>query len=404
MNKILFVSQYFYPEEFRGNDIAFDWVNRGDQVTVITAVPNYPFGKFFKGYGILKKNKEYIRGVEVIRVPVIPRGNGKGLMLMLNYLSFAFFSCIYAFKLSLTRKFDSVFVQQLSPVTMALPGIVVKKMQRIPLILWVLDLWPESLTSAGNIKNKAVLWFFEKIVRIIYSNSDKILISSMGFESSIISKGDYTEKVKYFPNWAEDVFSETNFSIDIPELPNGFIIMFAGNVGEAQDFDNVLSAALLLKSKKQIKFVILGDGRKRAWIEKFCIENDLNETVYCLGRFPISSMPVFFQKADLMLVSLKDEPVFNLTLPAKIQAYMISGKPIIGMMNGEGANVINQSECGLCARASDSNELKDKILELSKLSKVELIELGQNGKVFAKKHFNKQVLLDDLYSQINLKY
>lgn len=238
----------------------------------------------------------------------------------------------------------------------------------------------QSLTSAGNINNKTILWFFEKIVRIIYSNSDKILISSMGFESSINIKGDYNKKIIYFPNWAEDVFSKTNSSINIPKLPNGFIIMFAGNVGEAQDFDNVLKAAIQLKSEKQIKFVILGDGRKRTWIEKFCIENDLNETVYCLGRFPIKSMPNFFQKADLMLVSLKDEPVFNLTLPAKIQAYMISGKPIIGMMNGEGANIINLSGCGLCAKASDSKELKDKILELSKLSKIELEELGRKGK------------------------
>ena len=397
--KYLFVTQYFYPEEFRGNDIAFDWAARGDKVTVITAVPNYPSGKFLKGYGWFKRRKEMIRGVEVIRIPVISRGKGSSIRLMLNYFSFAIFGSLYAIYLGYHKKFDAIFVQQLSPVTMALPGIVVKKIQKIPLYIWVLDLWPESLTSAGNVNNKIVLSFFERIVRLIFRNSDKILISSRGFETSICQKGDFNRKITYFPNWAEDTFTESSV-YDLPNLPGGFIVMFAGNIGEAQDFENVMKAAALLKDDKQIKFIILGDGRKKSWMDEFCVQHELSDSVFSLGRFPLASMPVFFAKADVMLVSLKDEPIFNLTLPAKIQAYMKCAKPIVGMMNGDGANTILQAQCGLCAKAGDYEGLAKTIQYMAKMDQQKIEEFGTNGYDFALKHYSKTKLLDELYFNI----
>jgi glycosyltransferase involved in cell wall biosynthesis len=398
--KYLFISQYFYPEEFRGNDIAFDWAKRGDHVTVITAIPNYPTGKFFQGYGLLKKRKEVIHGVNVIRIPVIPRGQGNNIMLMLNYFSFAFFGSLYVFFLSFTTKFDSIFVQQLSPITLAIPAVVAKKIQKVPLYLWVLDLWPESLTSAGNIHNKLILGTFEGIVKFIYKNSDKILISSKEFRASICSKGDFNSKIIYFPNWAEDIFNVSAEDYKLPPLPDGFIVMFAGNIGEAQDLENVMKAAYFLKDQKQIKFVILGDGRKKAWTDEFCLKYELTDTVYCLGRYPLISMPYFFAKADLMLVSLKDEPIFNLTLPAKIQAYMAACKPIVGMMNGEGARIIDNAQCGVCAKASDYEALANNIKMLSMIEKRDIDQLGLNGQNFAKMQFNKSILLDNLYFEI----
>ncbi|MHB9056346.1 MAG: glycosyltransferase family 4 protein [Paludibacteraceae bacterium] len=394
--KILFISQYFYPEEFRGNDIAFDWVERGYEVTVICAVPNYPKGKYFEGYGLFRNRKEVINGVNIIRIPVIPRGNASGIMLMLNYFSFAILGSIFSLFHSIWIKYDLVFVQQLSPVTMALPAVIIKRIQKIPLILWVLDLWPESLKSAGKINNKFIIGFFEILVKYIYRNSSTILISSKGFKSQICAKGVSSEKIKYFPNWAEDSFKKVNRDLKIPILPEGFIVMFAGNIGEAQDFESVLSAALKLKENKKIKFVLIGDGRKRKWVEDYCNENNLKETVYCLGRFPLDTMPLFFEKASVMMVSLKDEYIFNLTLPAKVQAYMISGKPLIGMMNGEGNKIINETGCGYCVNATDSDEFSKKILAMSKLRQEELQRMGQLGADYANFNFDKKILLNKL--------
>lgn len=397
--KILFVTQYFYPEIFRGNDIAFDLANKGESVTVITAVPNYPSGSFFKGYGIFRRRKEIINNVEIIRIPVIPRGRGGALQLFLNYFSFALFSSIYCFFLALRKKFNCIFVQQLSPVTLVLPAIVFKKIQKIPLYLWVLDLWPESLTSAGGVKNRIILSFFENIVKAAYRNADKILISSKGFEKSIIEKGDFKKKIIYFPNWAEDVFNETK-EIDIPELPRGFLIMFAGNIGEAQNFENVLKTALLLKENKEIKFIIIGDGRKKDWISKFILDNNLNNTVFLLGRFPIEAMPSFFNEASVMLLPLKDELIFNLTVPAKLQAYMASSKPVLGMLNGEGAKLIMDAGCGYSVEADNYVGLAEKIEELSNLPKSELLKIGANGRSYCDEFFNKKKSLSHLYELI----
>lgn len=398
--KHLFVSQYFYPEEFRGNEIAFDWAKRGDKVTVISAIPNYPKGKFFEGYGLFKKRREYINGVEIIRVPVVPRGNDNNLMLILNYLSFAVLGSLYALFISLSRKFDDIFVQQLSPVTIALPAIVVKKIQKIPLYLWVLDLWPESITSTTNIQNTNIINIINSIVRFIYKNSNKILISSKGFESSICKKGDFAAKIEHFPNWAEFEFSNS-VKFNIPDLPNGFIVMFAGNIGEAQDFEKVMHTALLLKYDPKIKFVILGDGRKKKWIDEFCSQNKLEDTVHCLGRFPLASMPSFFEKADVMFLSLMDKEIFNLTLPAKIQAYMAAKKPVIGMMNGDGANVISEAKCGFSVNAGDSEGLAKIIKEISLLESNELSIFGKNGFEYAQENFNRTKLLNNLYLQIS---
>ena len=399
--KILFISQYFYPEEFRGNDIAFDWVERGNNVTVITSIPNYPKGHFFDGYGLFKKRKEIIKGVRIIRIPVIPRGNGSGFSLLLNYLSFALFASVFAFFHSFNEKYEVVFVQQLSPVTMALPAIVIKNCQKIPLVLWVLDLWPESLTSAGNINNKLILDFFKKIVTYIYQKSDRILISSKSFGNSILEKGNFNSKIAYFPNWADTAFSFTKKSFSLPNIPEGFIIMFAGNIGEAQDFENILKAADALRDNKRIKFIILGDGRKKVWVENYCKINNLEDTFICLGRFPIEAMPSFFEKSDVMLLSLKDEPTFNMTLPAKAQAYMMSGKPIIGMVNGEGKNLINEAKCGLCVDAGDYVALSESIKSLCEMNSIQLKKLGENGKQYALANFDKSILLNRLYKEID---
>ncbi len=401
--KILFITQYFYPEIFRGNDIAF-YLARENNVTVVTAVPNYPKGSFFDGYGTFYKSRETINGIRIVRVPTIPRGEAGKLRLALNYLTYMLFASLYTIKLALTEKFDFVFVQQLSPVTMAIPGVLYKKLRKVPLYTWVLDLWPESLQSAGGINNRYLLQIFTSIARLIYRNSSKILISSRGFRNSIIDKVGDTGKLIYFPNWAEDIFENPPAeTVETPALLSGFRIMFAGNIGEAQDFPSIIQAALLLKDKKEIKFIIIGEGRKKRWLETFILENKLEETVQLLGGFPISYMPYLFEKADVMLVSLKDELIFNITIPAKIQAYMASSKPIIAMMNGEGATLIKESECGFTIGAGEYEKLSDEIKNIYQFPSDKLKEYGERGKKYYMKYFSKQMCLDNLYKILELE-
>lgn len=400
--RILVVTQYFYPENFKSNDLAFDLAKRGHEVTVLTGLPNYPKGKIYKGYGVFKKRKEILNGVKIIRSLVIPRGKGNGLMLALNYFSWAFFASFRACILALFHKYDAIVVHETSPITQGFPALVVKKIQAIPIYFWVLDLWPESLQSAGGINNKSVLDFFTSITKLMYNHSKKILISSRGFEESILKKGDYAEKLEYFPNWAEDVFSEKKHAI-IPTLPDGFIVMFTGNIGEAQDFDHVMQAALLLKEDKDIKFVFIGDGRKKAWVDNFIQSHKLHDTVFTLGHFPITSMPAFLEQANVMLLSLKDDYIFSLTIPAKLQFYMSAGKPIVGMINGEAGSVIERVNCGLSAPAGDYQALVRNIKKLKEKDTTELNKLGRNGRDYYKKHFTLKTCMDHLCLLLNAK-
>ncbi|MBR4298381.1 MAG: glycosyltransferase family 4 protein, partial [Bacteroidales bacterium] len=283
--RVLLVTQYFYPENFKSNDVAFELAARGHDVTVLTGLPNYPGGKIFDGYGMFRRRVETVNGVKVLRTLVVPRGNGGGMRLALNYLSWAFIASVWAFFLALFRKYDAVIVHETSPITQGFPALVVKAIQRIPMYFWVLDLWPESLQAAGNINNRYVLGLFSRIAALMYRNSSKILMSSKGFRESILDKGDFEDRLVYFPNWAEDVFS-TDETKPLPELPDGFKIMFAGNIGEAQDFENVMNAALLLKGTG-VRMVIVGDGRKKQWVDRFVEENMLQDVVYMMGRYPL---------------------------------------------------------------------------------------------------------------------
>lgn len=393
--KILFVCQYFYPENFKGNDIVFDLVKKGYQITVLTAKPNYPHGKFYKGYSFFGKRKENINGVKVIRVPVYPRRNGKGIHLILNYVSFVFFS-YFAILFRIKEKFDSVFIQQLSPVTMAFPGFWIKKKQNIPVFLWVLDLWPESVIATTKLKKGYVIKFLDHIVRSFYNKSDVILISSNYFKKSILEKcDDKNKKVVYFPNWAEDIFEKKAFKkYKLPPFPSGFNVMFAGNIGESHGFETILKAAKRT-ADFGINWIVVGAGRKYEWIKNQIFERKLSN-VYLMGRHPLETMPLFFKKADAMLISLKNDPIFSLTVPAKFQAYIASGKIVLGAINGECSDLIKQSGVGICVPAMADKELANASIKLSKSTTKEREKMSRNAKAFYKKYFSKKMLLNQL--------
>lgn len=394
MRRVLIITQNFYPENFKSNDIAFELARKGYIVDALVGIPNYPIGKYFKGYGIFSKRIEKINGVNVYRVLQIPRGKNNRLLLTLNYLSFVVFCCFWIFIFSIYKKYDLIFVQGTSPITQALPGVLLKKLKNVPLYFWVLDLWPDSLKSAGNISNKAIISFFESITKIIYNNSEKILISSKSFKDSIIQKGNYSEKIVYFPNWAEDIFINSK-QVNRHNFPDGFKIMFAGNIGEAQDFESILNAALITKEHSNIKWLIVGDGRKKEWATEFVKNNDLSETVFFFGKHPIELMPSFYEQADAMLVTLKDNELFNITVPARLQTYMASAKPILGMINGETAFIIRDSDCGYVVNSGDYFGLVEHIKKIIQ-NPEPFTKLGLNGHNYFLKYFLKQKCIDNL--------
>lgn len=400
--KILFVCQYFYPETFRGNDIAFHLAEEGHDVHVVTGIPNYPKGKFFPGYGLFKKRHEVINGVRVTRLPLVPRGEDNKIMLMLNFFSFFIVGWFWMLFYALWHKYDLVFCQQLSPVMMSSPAVLYKKMRHVPLYTWVLDLWPESLTAAGGINNKYILGFFNLFVKSEYKNSDKILTSSKSFDQSILKYGDYKDKVIYYPQWSDGASNASGLNFALPEKlqelsSNGdFIVMFAGAVGEAHGMECNMQAALKTKEYKNIKWVIVGDGRRLDWVRSFVKENGIEETVITLGRFPSETMPLFFEKADVMLVSLTDSPLFNMYSPAKIASYMAAERPIIAALNGEGGDVIRAAECGWNVKAGDSDSLAKLVIALSQTDRQELAVKGQKGKAYYDKFFTKDECLKKL--------
>lgn len=395
--KILIVSQYFWPENFRINDLALELKSRGHEVEVLTGKPNYPKGVFFDGYGFFTRRKDSFNGIKIRRVPLIPRKNGNSIQLMLNYFSFVLFAC--ARILFSRKRYDVTITFAISPITQIYPALLHKRLFKSKALLWVQDLWPESVTAAGKINSSFILKVLDRMVANIYKKTDKILVQSPAFIDSVKSKGGKDEQIEYIPNWAEDLFVEpvNNIPNAIRRLvPDGFKILFAGNIGEAQDFGSILKAAQLTKENKEIQWVVVGDGRNKSWVDEQIKEMNLEDTVHLIGRFPLEDMPYFFSLADIMLVSLKDEEIFSLTIPSKIQSYMATGKPILSMLNGVGNKIIKDSGCGFTANAGDYEKLAENVLKAYKTNKETLNLKGHNGKMFYQKEFEKQAIINKL--------
>jgi glycosyltransferase involved in cell wall biosynthesis len=395
-------TNHFFPEDFKVNDIAFELAKRGNEITVITAIPDYPQGKFYNGYSLYKRKREKVNGVLVYRLPIIPRGKGRKIEIIINYVSYFFSTLFFTFYFLYEKKYDAVFVHLTSPFFIGLPAVFLKRKKHIPLIFWVLDLWPESLSAAGGITSKFFLDIQKKMVQYVYNNCDKILISSQGFKKSICEKGNYADKLIYFPNWAEDVSknpAKINLDMIIPFsnfANDDFILLFAGNIGEAQNLDRFMEAAKLTQGNSKIKWVFIGDGRRRKQLIKKVKSYNLSDSVFFPGRYPLDSMPIFIQRADVLLVSLKDELIFNLTVPAKLQFYMAQSKPVLAMLNGDGAELINEAQCGIAVPSNDISALQTAVERLFSMAKDELKNMGNNGKKYYDKYFIKEQRIEQL--------
>tara|TARA_B110000027_G_scaffold31387_1_gene34598 strand:+ start:17027 stop:18238 length:1212 start_codon:yes stop_codon:yes gene_type:complete len=394
---ILLVSQYFWPENFKINDVAQGLVDKGHNVSVLTGLPNYPKGKFYKGYSFPRVNKEIHEGVTIYRAPVIPRGKGSSIRLFLNYLSLALSASLRV--MFIKDKFDKILVYEASPVTIGIPAIIAKFRFNAPIYFWVQDLWPESITAAGGVKNKYVINLVDNLTRFIYWQSKKILVQSMAFIPYILNQKVNKDKIIYLPNSTEKFYRKVDFNNKYKKtMPkDGPILMFAGNIGEAQGFDTIIkSASYLNESGVKVNWVILGDGRQRELIEKKITDLGLQKNFLFLGSYPSEEMPYFFVHADAMLVTLKKNLIFSMTIPNKIQSYMACSKPIIANLDGEGGRVILEAECGLVSPAEDFMSFSKSIVTFLKLSSDKRELMGKNARLYFETEFEREKQLDNI--------
>ena len=396
--KVLIITQYFWPESFRINDLALGLKERGHAVTVLTGMPNYPSGKFFPGYGFFSPGQETYEGISVLRVPLFPRGEGQGWRLAMNFFSFAVFASLLA-PFRCRKEIDLILVYEPSPVTVGIPAIVLKKLRGAPILFWVQDLWPESLSATGATKSRWILGIVESLVRRIYRQCDRILVQSEAFRTPIERLGVKREHIMYFPNSAEPFYQPLSLEREAPEhsqLPSGFRVVFGGNIGKAQSFGTILDAAELLKDQPEIHWIVLGDGRMFTWVQDQVERRGLGRTVHLLGRFPAESMPRYFALADVLLVTLLEQPIFALTIPSKVQSYLACGKPIVAALSGEGARIIREAEAGLTPPPEDPLALANAVLAMYNMPAEVRRAMGLRGRIYFETHFERMLLLERL--------
>lgn len=382
--KILVICQYYSPEPFRVTDICEELVCQGNEVTVVTGTPNYPMGNVYPGYEHGQRAQEVINGVRIIRCLIHPRKTG-AIHRLWNYYSYPFHSK-RAVK-QLDGDFDVVFIYQLSPVMMAKAGVWYAKKHHIKSVLYCLDLWPASL-NVGGLSGGVVYKWFERESKKIYQAVDQISVSSKSFADYFSEQFDL-KNTKYLPQYAESTFSPD----ECRKVPDGYIdLMFAGNIGTAQNVDTIIKAAVLCKDIPNLRWHIVGDGIELSKCKKLAEESDVPVIFY--GRQPVSEMPRFYAMADAMIVTMKRDPIISLTLPGKVQSYMAAGKPIIGAIDGEANTVIKESGCGFCGDAEDPSELAENIRKF--VNSKDRANLEHDSRKYYDENFNKELFLSKL--------
>ncbi len=350
--KLLILSQYFWPENFRINDVVEGLAERGHAVTVYTGMPNYPGGRYFTGYGFWGPMRERYKAAEVRRAPLIARGASGGLRLALNFLSHAFFA---------------------------------------------------SLSATGAVKNRTVLAVVDRLIKWIYRGCDRVLVQSEAFIPSVEAHGVPRSRIRYLPNSAENFYRRVApqaTDAEARELPAGFRVMYAGNIGAAQDFPTILAAAELLKRESGIQWIVLGEGRMRSWVEEEVRRRGLQASVHLLGQHAPERMPRYFAHADVLLATLRREPIFAYTIPSKIQAYIACGKPVIAALEGEGGRQIREARAGWVVPPENPQALADAVIAARRMEKSELDRMGQRGEAWFREHFERDKLLMLLEAQL----
>lgn len=438
---ILLISQYFYPETFRVNDIAAEWVKRGYKVTVLTGIPNYPMGKFFDEYNYKNKRMEHWNGVEILRIPLVARGNSSNKLvnaigMSANYLSFVASGHRWVkSKQARELNVNMVFTVEVSPMTQALIGCWYGKKYHVPHYLYVQDLWPENVEAVTRIHSPVILKPIGHMVDWIYKNTDQIFTASPSFTKAIINRnipGVDSCKVHNWTQYAEEFYRVVSrdeaekYFTSKPELrrvlekigdgsgEKVFHIAFTGNIGTAQGLDILPKAAERLRdirllddhngiedTVKKIRFVIVGDGRYQSSLEQEIELREVSDYFTFIPRQESGIIPYILALCDAAFVSFSNEKLWEMTIPAKLQSYMACGMPIIAAAGGETRRVIEEAGCGEVTRIGDADALADAIEYMSALNTFELKKLCENSRIYAQKYFNKDILMGEMEGWIS---
>lgn len=389
--KILLFSQYFWPETFLINSLTAKLVSAGHTVDVLTGQPNYPHGNIYPGYRARRCSTETYKGALLHRIPILPRASG-GLRLALNYLSFILSGMLFGPWTLRKRHVDVILVYAPSPLLQALPAIFFGWLRCKPVVLWVQDLWPESLSATGYVRNPVILKGVEYVIRFIYRHIDLILVQSAAFVEPVrkLAPG---AKIVYLPNSVDDSFAQrADVDSDAEKI---FTVLFAGNLGAAQAVDCILGAAEILRAYPDVRFELVGDGSQWTWLRDEIARKGLGN-VNLPGRCPVEEMPKLMQQSSALLVTLRAEKIFEYTVPSKVQAYMACGRPIIAAINGEGARIIREAGAGLTVPAEDAHALAQTILELRSFPEARRSAMGAAGHAFYLKHYREESVVKSL--------
>lgn len=390
--RVLVLSQYYWPESFRINEVVDSLLSEGCHVTVLTGQPNYPQGEVFDSYSATAfGEQQHESGYCIYRVPLMPRGRGGAVGLVANYLSFVLSASLLGPCLLRKRRFDVIFVYAPSPIIQAIPAVWLAFIKRAKLVTWVQDLWPQSLEATGFVRNRRVLAVVAALVRWIYRRCDLLLVQSQAFIAPVQALAGNTP-VQYHPNPGELAFSQAqSFVTPALVLEPGFNVMFAGNLGTVQALGTVLDAAELLLMHGDVRLVLVGSGSRSEWLHQEVTRRRLANVLFP-GRFAPEAMPGILAQASALLVSLLHNPIMSQTVPSKVQAYLAAGKPIIASLDGEGARVVLEAGAGLACPAEDAQALADAVLQLRNALPEDLQKMGQCGLVYYKQHFEPTFL------------
>lgn len=391
--RVLIVSQYFWPETFRISDLARELVSRGHEVVVLTGYPTYPRRS---SYETRRPAEDEWCGVRIVRVPLADRGAGRHWQIAANYLSYAASASLAGpFRLGWWRP-DVVLAFQLSPVTSLIPALILGRVHCSPVAAWVQDLWPESVAAVGAVRSRRVLTVATSAVDLLYRRCDLILAHSEDFVPTLRERGVRPQRLGYLPAWAEDHYQPTTPDPSLARalrIPTGFVVMTAGNLGVAQSLETLVGAAERLRSDPTIHWVVVGDGKQREWLAAEVIRRGLEENVHLLGRHPVQLMPQLFAHADLLVATLRRDPVLAMTLPARVQSYLACGRPVAAAMDGQGARVVREAG-GIAVPAQDTAGLANAVATVKAMAPARRRQLGEAARQHYLTHFERSVLLD----------
>lgn len=379
-------------------------VERGYSIDVLCGIPNYPSGKFTKGYGYFRNRKQKYKNIRIRRVFEIPRSNNSNLRIFLNYISFPIASLFHIPRL-LNTNYDKIFLYQTSPVMMIVSGIILGKIKKIETTMYVLDLWPENLYSVLPVKNRILRNIAKVVSDWHYRNVDKLAVLSETMRNELVSRtGIGDDKIIVIPQSPERIYEQEIYDESLGKrFSKGFNLVFTGSITPAQSFDTIIDSARILRDRgiHDINWIIVGDGMSRNKVEADVKIAGLSDVFFFEGQKPVEDIPKYTSIADGLIGCLVKSDLLEATIPAKVMSYIASGKPLLLAMGGEVQDLINKTiRGGYVSKTEDAMALADNIVKLRKLSNAEREKMGDRLRDYYQKNLKRDIILNELVSFI----